>query len=291
MPFDTFSASPARHELAVLNAQFAEAAAARDEAQRAHDRLDQPARLLVEVSTEYAGEKALHDAAIVAWYEGGCPGARPDTPARLLELERRLGDLRRDGVASENARETAARALQAAIEDLAQISTRQQSALYGAAVEDARESLHARAVPALVTLLNEFASIATLAAELRSGAHGAEGMLASRQIYRLLSTARQSIGVRGDPGPAKAFLIELANNPEATLPSPGEPVIEHSELPTEQPPVDGRQFINRGPPEEAPRPAAEFHPNPATDPDAAWRHWHANPIGGSPLTPTPPSGS
>ena len=88
MPLDNFSVCPARQELAALNQQLAEASAARDAAQESYDRLERPTRLLADVSGEYAAEKALYDAAIVVWYESGCPGVRPDVPSRMIELER-----------------------------------------------------------------------------------------------------------------------------------------------------------------------------------------------------------
>ena len=79
---DTHSASRA---LAAVNAQLAEATAFRDAAQQAHDRLAKPAALLDEAAREYTGEKARHDAAITTWYEGGCPGERPELPSRMIE--------------------------------------------------------------------------------------------------------------------------------------------------------------------------------------------------------------
>ena len=96
MTIDNILAYPARQELTALNKQLAEATAARDAAQAAYDRLERPNQLLTEVLRDYAVEKALFDAAIVVWYETGCFGARPELPSRMVELERQLGDLRRD---------------------------------------------------------------------------------------------------------------------------------------------------------------------------------------------------
>jgi hypothetical protein len=61
MPLDTASACQARQALAALNAQIAEATAARDVAQRAHDRLAKPAAMLEEAVAAHAAEKASHD--------------------------------------------------------------------------------------------------------------------------------------------------------------------------------------------------------------------------------------
>ena len=82
------AAYPSRQELIALNKRLTKATAARDAAQESYDRLERPTRLLTDVSREHAAEKALHDAAIVVWYESGCPGVRPDVPSRMIELER-----------------------------------------------------------------------------------------------------------------------------------------------------------------------------------------------------------
>jgi hypothetical protein len=119
MPLD--AAYPSRQELIALNEHLAEATAARDAAQESYDRLERPTRLLTDVSREYAAEKAVHDAAIVVWYQSGCPGVRPDVPSRMVELERQLGDLRGDLSASAIALEIAASGLQAANEVLAEL--------------------------------------------------------------------------------------------------------------------------------------------------------------------------
>jgi tetratricopeptide (TPR) repeat protein len=142
-----------RQELAALNAQLAEAAAARDRAQSVIDRLAKPQKLLEEAVVQHAAEKADFDARLVEWYTNGCPGERPPTPPSLLLAEHRIGEARRDLGANENALETARDALQAAAEDLAN-SAQQQGALYRAAVRAAEARLHAHAVPALIAALN-----------------------------------------------------------------------------------------------------------------------------------------
>jgi hypothetical protein len=274
---DTHSASRA---LAAVNAQLAEATAFRDAAQQAHDRLAKPAALLDEAAREYTGEKARHDAAITTWYEGGCPGERPELPSRMIELERELGDLRRDiGAVGEHALGASGEAVHAANEELASLHLRQRSALYGAAVEACERRLHAKAIPALVAALNEFSIVESLEVELRNRGFGPdphpEALSASRQIGRLITIARQSTGVRGNLELARQFLEELGANPDAELPDPGEPLVEHIKPRIEKPMPDASEFINRGNREpEAPQPFQPAMPNPATDPDEAW--WRFN---------------
>ena len=263
VPLDNFSVCPARQELAALNQQLAEASAARDAAQESYDRLERPTRLLADVSGEYAAEKALYDAAIVVWYESGCPGVRPDVPSPMLEFERQLGDLRRDLGASATALEFAASGLRAANEHLAELHARHRGALYRAAVEAAEWRLHTRAIPALIAALAEFGVVESLEVELRNRGFGPdpqpEALPASREIGRLLTVVRQSTGVRGNLERARQFLNELAANPDLELPDPGEPIIEHLEVRIPKPPEDGSQFINRGNP-EAEVPAAARWP-------------------------------
>jgi hypothetical protein len=45
---------------------------------------------------EHAALKAEHDVAIVAWYEAGCVGDRPEVPLKMLRLENEIGDLVRN---------------------------------------------------------------------------------------------------------------------------------------------------------------------------------------------------
>jgi hypothetical protein len=70
-------------------------------------------RYLAEAIREHAAEKAAHDAAVVVWYEGGAIGSRPAPSPSMLELERRIGELRQDVGASDNALEAANDALDA----------------------------------------------------------------------------------------------------------------------------------------------------------------------------------
>jgi len=271
------AAYPSRQELIALNKRLTKATAARDAAQESYDRLERPTRLLTDVSREHAAEKALHDAAIVVWYESGCPGVRPDVPSRMIELERQLGDLRRDLGASAIALEIAASGLQAANEHLAEQQVRQRGALYGAAVEAARDRLQRYATPAMIEAMLQLSVIEALTAELRRQPHP-EALNASRKIDEMIKVARASIGVRCDLDPARRFFAELERNPEAELVDIGAPTIEHLEAPVMRPVEDGSQHINRGPVEEAQPVPRDWWPNPALDPDEAWRHFHPNPI-------------
>ena len=149
MPLDTISNS-ARAELAALNAQLAEAMAARDEAQLAYDRLAKPQRLLEEAVAQHAAEKAVHDAQLVEWYTNGCVGARPPAPPSLLLDEHRIGEAKRDLGAADTALEAAASGLQAANEDLARLSLRHRGAVYRADVEAVAWRLRTRAVPLMI---------------------------------------------------------------------------------------------------------------------------------------------
>jgi hypothetical protein len=254
MPFDNNSAYQARRELAILSELIAEATTARDEAQQTYDRLAKPASLLEEAVTQHAAEKAIHDAQLVVWYNNGCIGERPSTPSSLLLAEHRIGEARRDLGASATALEIAMSGLRAASEHLAELHLRYRGALYRAAVEAAAWRLQTRAAPVLIAALNEFAGVESVQTELRNRGFGPdphpEALSASREIGRLISTVRQSIGVRGDLQRARQFLDELASNPEATLPDPGEPIVELIEPRMEKPMVDGSQFLNRSTPEE-----------------------------------------
>jgi len=70
---------------------------------------------------------------------------------------------------------------------------------------------------------------------------------ASRQIDQAISIARQSTAIRADLEPARRFLDELAANPEATLPDPGEPIIENLEPRVIKPLPDGSNNFRTGP--------------------------------------------
>jgi len=255
MPLDNFSAY-SRQELAAVNDLIAEGTTARDQARQMHDRLEQPTRLLGEVLQEYAVEKALHDAAIAAWYGSGCPGDRPDLPSRMIELERQIGDLRRDLGASMTALEIAASGLQAANEHLAELHIRHRGALYRAAVEAAAWRLRTRAVPVLIAKLAEFDVVESLEVELRNRGFGPdphpEALSASEAIRQLIATVRQSVGVKGNPDAARRFLDDLAQNPDAELPDPGGVSVEWSE--PRSPPVP---YINRAIEGEVPLPVLE----------------------------------
>jgi hypothetical protein len=96
MPFDTVSASPARQELASINELTVAALDARDAAQQAVNRFERPVAEVQIAREELAALKSAHDAEIVAWYEAGCVGDRPEMPLKLLRLEQQLGQLARN---------------------------------------------------------------------------------------------------------------------------------------------------------------------------------------------------
>jgi hypothetical protein len=248
-PLDTTS-STARFELAAINEQIAQAVAERDRAQQQLDNIETPVRLLQEAADEYTREKVLADTAIREWYESGCPGVRPEPSRSMIRLERRIGDLRRDSQITEQALQDAKDALQAANGHLGDLDARRRVAAYAVAREAAEWRLHDRAIPALISALNEFATLESLAAELRNPVYGSEGLTAAREISDGLSYARQSIAVRGDLAPAKRFLNELLDNPEAELPDPGEPKVEHIEPPVMKPLEDGTKYPNIGHPDD-----------------------------------------
>jgi hypothetical protein len=151
MPFD--GNSPVRAELIALSEAILSATGERDEAQAAYDRLEKPAHQLTEAMQEYATEKALYDGRIVAWYEGSCPGARPEPTIRMLELDRKLGELRRDIGASDGALASARSALDAANVRRGELQQRHASAMHRTVVEVAREHLEHRCIPAMVNSL------------------------------------------------------------------------------------------------------------------------------------------
>jgi multidrug resistance efflux pump len=112
----------ARQELSCLNSEIASATADRDEAQGRVSRLERPTALLAEVTHEYAVAKAAHDAAVIAWYQGGAIGSRPAPSPAMLELERRIGELHQDVGASGDALQSAQTALDAQNVHLGQFS-------------------------------------------------------------------------------------------------------------------------------------------------------------------------
>jgi hypothetical protein len=124
MPFDTFSAYQGRQELAALNEQLAAATEVRNKAQQAFDWVALPASLLENAAAEHLAEKSAYDAMVVDWYTEGCVGERPPVPASLVQVERRIGELRSDLGASEHALETAGEAVQTASVNLARVSDR-----------------------------------------------------------------------------------------------------------------------------------------------------------------------
>jgi hypothetical protein len=285
MPLDSISPS-ARAELAAVNVEIAAATADRAAALQAVGHLERPAAEVQVVRAEYVACKAAYDVQVVGWYEGGCIGERPEAPFELLRLEHQIGDLSRNLGAVESRLGAAQEALQTANARLGELQLRHRSALYRAAVAAAEGRLYTCGVPALISMLSEFAVIESLSTELRNrGIAEPEAMSASREIDRLILIARQSTGVRGDREPARRFLDELATTPDLEMPDPGEPVVEHLEPRTIKPMVDGSQFLNRGDAEAAePDLFLPAWPNPATDPDGAWRHMRPEPVWGSPVS-------
>jgi hypothetical protein len=150
-------------------------------------------------------------------------------------------------------------------------------------------------VPALTSMLAEFAVIESLATELRTrGVTEPEAMSASHEISRLIRIARQSTAVRGNLSAAKAFIDTIAVDPLAEIPDPGDPIVEHLEPRIEKPMIDGSQFLNRGDNGDngdngSPQPVEDAMPNPAIDPDGAWRHMHPDPIWAPTFMPAPRS--
>jgi|SRR6516162_3749561 hypothetical protein len=174
----------------------------------------------------------------------------------MIELERQIGDLRRDLGASVTALEIAASGLQAANEHLAELHIRHRGALYRAAVEAAAWRLRTRAVPALIQALAEFGVVESLEVALRNLGYGPdpqpEALNAADQIRRHLAAVRQSTAVRGDLKAARRFLDELAQNPDLELPDPGEANVEFQQARLMQPAEDSSIYVNRGPGEEVP---------------------------------------
>jgi hypothetical protein len=157
MPLDTTSAYPARQELVALNDLIAAAQEARDVAQQAVIRFERPAAEVQIARAELTAQKALHDTEIVSCYEAGCSGDRPQTPLELLRLEHQVGQLARNVGAVEDRLAAAHEALQRENVHLGQLQLRHRSALHRAATEAARARLYAKAVPALINMLCEFA--------------------------------------------------------------------------------------------------------------------------------------
>jgi len=112
----------------------------------------------------------------------------------------------------------------------------------------------------------------------------AESLQHTNEELASLHLQHRSVGVRGDLERARQFLEELAANPDAELPDPGEAIVEHIEPRIERPMPDASQFINRGNgQEEASQPFQSALPNPAIDPDAAWWRFN-NPSWASPAS-------
>jgi hypothetical protein len=239
-----------RHELSRLNSEIASAIAERDEAQRQVDRLERPTALLAEVTHEYAVAKAAHDAAITRWYEGGCVGYRPSSPTPMLELERKIGELRHDVGASDGA-------LQTAREALGEQNARGQkaSATYRAAAEAVIERVRTKAHEAMIESLRQLLAPESVAAELsRIGVRDPEALSAARSIQQAIFVARSSLAVRADPQLAADFLQRLGGDPYAELPAPQHAEVVHVDPPIIKPMEDGTKHLNRGPPEPTPGP-------------------------------------
>jgi hypothetical protein len=119
--------------------------------------------------------------------------------------------------------------------------------------------------------------VESLAKELRDRGSGAEpdaeARSAAAMISEAIAVARGSVALRGDIEAARAFLNELAGNPEAELPDPGEPNIEYTK-PVRLGPTP---TIPHAPIEE-PQPVPDAWPNPAIDPDGAWHRMHPSPV-------------
>jgi hypothetical protein len=284
VPLDNISAyHAARKELCQLHDEVISAQQGRDAAQERFDRLERPAQEIEKAIVAHAAEKASYDHQVVSWYESGCIGQRPVTPPSLLLAEHRIGEIRRDIGASTPTLEAARQALDEQNRILGSLAVRKQSAIYRVIVEDCREHLHSRAVPAMIASLMELSIPETLAAELRGvGVRDPEALSAAHTVEQLLVETRQSVAVRGDLQSARAFISALAQDPQSELPAPQPGEIEVVELEprTIKPAEDGSVHINRSNPEaEAPQPISEgWWPNPAVDPNGAWRHLHPDPI-------------
>ena len=241
----------ARQELAAINGALDKAAHERNEAQQAADRLSFPVAELNKAIEQLTAVRAAYDARISAWYADGCPGSRPTEPADLAGLENAVRELTRDGSASRPALEAARNVLDERNVHFSQLAAQKQSAIYRASVEAARERLHRHATPAMIAAMSELSVIESLATVLRNLPYP-EAVSASRNIDAAVAAARQSIGLRADLDAARQFLNELADNPEATLPDPGEPIVETLEPRAIRLAEDGSQHINRGPEQEPP---------------------------------------
>ena len=257
MPLDAVSTS--RTELSAIAREIEAATADRDEIQRRHDRISAPAIELQKTVASLACAKAEYDAEIVAWYESGCPGDRPQTPGALLSLEHAVGVLKSDIIASDDAVKAAAAALDDVNSRIGGLAARKRSTLYAVIIEVARVYLRERCISAMVASLTELSVVESLAAELRGfGINDPEALSAARAIEQAIFETRSSVAVRGDMAAAKAFLAELAGNPIAEIPAPQQAEVVHLDPPVMRPLEDGSVYINRGTPEPPAEPAVRI---------------------------------
>jgi hypothetical protein len=147
---DSAALTPARAELARVNALIAAAMAERDEAQRLVDRWRGPSSEMATVELQIAQLQAQHRRDRAAWNDRGCLGDPPVDPPDLLTLERARARLRESLGATDAVVEAAAATVQRAQERFGALSLQKRSAHLRATVEAVRERLDDHVVPAII---------------------------------------------------------------------------------------------------------------------------------------------
>jgi hypothetical protein len=243
---DTRSLTPARAELARLNAAIAVRRVEYEDARKLVDAWRGPTSELALVEAQLVELCAQRDAARDEWNALGCPGDPPREPTDIVTLERARARLRDRLDANEAVVQAAAGMAERAQHLLASLDADQRSAYLRAIVEAVRERLESHAFQAMAAATAELVALQTIAVVLANPAD-AEATSVSRQIDELILVARRSIAVRGDLDAAQRFLTALLADPTAQIPDPGEPIVEHVDpgIPRGGAP-DGSAYLNRG---------------------------------------------
>jgi hypothetical protein len=251
---DSAALTPARAELARIDAQIAAAAAERDEAQRFIAQWRGPSSEMATVELQLSQLRAQRDSDRAAWNDGGCLGEPPGDPPDLLILERTRARLRERLGGNEGALQAAAETAERAQERFATLSLQKKSVHLRAVIEAARERIDDHAVPAIIASINELGSVQNIARVLADRVDDPESVAASREIDMLVLVARRSWGVRGDLEAAHRFLEELAGDPAAQIPDPGPPIVERCDpgIPRGAGEEGAKPYINLAVPPERP---------------------------------------
>jgi len=243
---DTQSLTPARAELARINAEIAVRRVENEDARKLVDVWRGPTSELATVEAQLAAQREQRDAARDEWNAQGCPGDPPVEPTDLISLERARARLRDRLDANEAVVAAAVGRAERAQHLLAELEADQGSAHLRGAVEAVKERLDTHAIPALITFLGELAtaqSISTVLEERRDPA----ATSASRAIDEAIILTRRSYAVRGDLDAARRFLGVLLADPSARIPDPAELIVERVDAGIPRSGVeDGTRWLNRG---------------------------------------------